>query len=104
MGHSSRHPVDAEYVPAQELASAPGTATHGGPQSVGEPGSPWILNAHPGLVVEVPFKLNAAAIELRGADLYVHAGDLLVVIKGYGPALDAGHAPMVVDTAGDSLS
>jgi len=66
--------------------------------------SPWILTAKPGLVIEVPFTLAAAAIELRGDDLYVRAGDLLVVVKGYGPALDAGDAPSLVDAAGDWFS
>jgi Ca2+-binding RTX toxin-like protein len=66
--------------------------------------SPWILTAKPGLVIEVPFTLALAAIELRGDDLYVRAGDLLVVVKGYGPALDAGDAPAIVDPAGDWFS
>src|SRR3954452_22533085 len=64
----------------------------------------WILTARPGLVVEVPFILASAAIELRGDDLYVRAGDQLVVIKGYGPALDAGNAPAILDPGGDWFS
>ena len=65
---------------------------------------PWIVTARPGLVIELPFALAIADIALRGDDLYLQVGDRLVVIKGYGPALDAGHAPAVLDASGDSLA
>jgi Ca2+-binding RTX toxin-like protein len=66
--------------------------------------TPLVVAADPGQVVELPFNLAAAAIALRGGDLYIQAGDQLVVVQGYGPALLAGAAPTVLDPEGDTLA
>jgi Ca2+-binding RTX toxin-like protein len=104
----------AERAPAEESSQPTGGATaspdrvlfaaqeasQDAAQSATGMQNPWILTAKPGLVIELPFALASAGVELRGDDLYVRAGDLLVVVKGYGPALDAGDAPAIVDPAG----
>ena len=76
-------------------AAAPGLAPDGAATA-----APRIVTAKPDLVVELPFTLAAATILLKGEDLDLQAGDQLVVIKGYGPALEAGAAPKVLDPRG----
>ncbi len=93
----------AEHTPPEDSSPPPDRVMPAAQEGV-TGASPWILTAKPGLVIEVPFALAAAGIELRGDDLYVRAGDLLVVVKGYGPALDAGDAPSIVDPGGDQFS
>jgi Ca2+-binding RTX toxin-like protein len=66
--------------------------------------APRIVTAQPDQVVTLPFTLAAASVMLKGEDLYLQVGDQLVVIKGYGPALDAGHPPIVLDPRGDTLA
>jgi Ca2+-binding RTX toxin-like protein len=55
-------------------------------------------------VIDLPFTLAAATVVLREGDLYIQSGEQLVVIEGYGPALLAGKAPVVVDPRGDTLA
>ncbi len=87
--------------PGQERpAAAPGLA----PGSSEGNSAPRIVTAQPGQTVELPFTLAAATVSLRGDDLYLQVGDQLVVIKGYGPALDAGHPPILLDPRGDTLA
>ncbi|WP_395015569.1 beta strand repeat-containing protein [Dongia sp.] len=74
-----------------------------GPDGAANP-VPRIVTAQPGQVIQLPFTLATATIALRGADLFLQAGDQLVVIEGYGPALLAGRAPTVLDPRGDTLA
>lgn len=88
------------WMPGQALpAEAPGF-TPDAMVSV----APRIVTAQPGLVVELPFNLAAATVVLWAGDLYLRAGDQLVVIEGYGAALEAAEAPIVRDSRGDSLT
>jgi Ca2+-binding RTX toxin-like protein len=94
----------AEHTPPAQSLPPTGVATPDPRLSAAQEvtgTNPWIVIAKPDTVIEVPFALASASIELRGDDLYVTAGPLLVVIKGYGPALDAGHAPALIDATGD---
>ena len=85
-------------VPRHVLTAAPGLDPNGSTSN------PQIVPAQPGQIVELPFTLAAATVALRGDDLYLQAGDRLVVIQGYGAALQAGMAPTVVDPRGDTLA
>jgi Ca2+-binding RTX toxin-like protein len=81
----------------ERSTAAPGLAPEGS-------AAPHIVAAEPGRVVELPFNLAAATVMLRGDDLYLQAGDQLVVIQGYGAALQTGMAPTVLDPRGDTLA
>src|SRR5690349_947266 len=93
-------PQADDTVPGQERpTAAPGLGLDGAVAP-----APRIVTAQPGQVVELPFNLAAAGVSLQGDDLYLRLGDQLVVIQGYGSALDAGQAPVVRDPRGDSLA
>ncbi len=64
---------------------------------------PWVVLAHPGLVIEIPFALASSSFEILGSDLYIRSGTELVMIKGYGPLIGADGTPKIIDGSGDLL-